>query len=261
MEYIYNGGFSSAQLSGWTTAGSVMFVAADGNDQLGCVQLSTGSVEQLIAWIERPLTYTVAVAHTGTGTITLALLNQDAVVVYTTTFATGSDWAVKSVTVKLAVGQYTLQILADDARIDDVTLAHIPATRQQLAQAAHAELTDLATALSISFAATGSRTEGDYTEAVNTALTEGGACHSATGLPDVRYLDPENVTGVIRQIAYHMLALLHSKASLLPTSSTTGPVTDRYGLLSALEKRMGILPGMGATSRNAVTSRRLIHGE
>lgn len=260
MELIYNGGFANAQLSGWQTTGTVIFVANNGNDQLGCAQLISGTIEQLI-WVERPLTYTLAIAHQGAGgdDIDVYLLNQDGSVVYNNIITPGIAWATTSMTIKLSEGQYTLQVTSSSAAIDDITLAHIPATRQALALAAHAELSDLATQLSISYATSGTRTEGDYTEAVTMALRETGAVHPKTGLPDVRYLDPEDVSTVVRQIAYHMLSVLHNKASLLPTSSTTGPVTDRYSLLGALEKRMGILPGMGATSRSAVTSRRLIH--
>jgi len=257
---IHNPRFATNDLVFWQRLGSPVFTPGDGNSQLGCVKLAASGdgVEQLVM-LHEALAYTVSVAAKGDGAeVLLSLINADGETAYSDTITGTAAWAETSEAVNLPAAQFTLRLswVSGVIYVDDVSLAHIPATRQELAQMAHARLSDLATAFSLSYAASGDNTEGDYTRAVDAALREMGAVDERH-LPDVRCLKPYEVDEAVNRIEYGMLPVLHNKAMLKPTSSRTGNVEDRFNLLGAIEKRMGIVPGMAKTNPLGVVMRRM----
>jgi hypothetical protein len=261
MNQVSNPRFADPHLVNWNQLGSPTFTANDGNSQLGCVLLSaTGDgVEQLIL-LRDALAYTLSVAVKGAGgQVTLALLDVANNVAYSNTLSGTSAWSEHAATVALPAAQYTLRLshAAGSIYVDDVSLAHIPATRQELAQMTHARLGDLACVFELSYGADGDATEGDYTQLVGAALREMGAVDERQ-MPDVRALAAYQVDEAINRIEHLMMGVLHNRAMLKPISSTTGPVTDQFALLQALEKRMGIVPGQARVNPRGVVMRRMV---
>lgn len=260
---IDNPRFSDSNLANWTRLGAPVYVPGDGNSQLGCVRLAADGdgVEQLRTVYEA-LPYTVGVAVKGDGAaVALALVNEDGDVAYEQVIGGTADWVETSAVVNLPADLFTIRLswVSGTVLVDDVSWAHIPATRQQLAQMAHARLSDLATAFSLSYVASGENTEGDYTLAVDATLREMGAVDDRH-LPDVRCLKGYEVDEAVSRIEFQMLPILHNKAMLKPTSSRTGQVEDRFNLLGAIEKRMGIVPGQAKTNPMGVISKRMTYG-
>lgn len=264
MEHIDNGDFGAAHLAHWTLTGDVSHSASQGNAGLGCAALAgAGAAISQPFMLDYDRTYTVALYHQQVlaGNVTVTITNSVGAEVWTQTAALSASWTELTADVALPLGSYTLTISTDaSARIDDVTIAHIAATRAALAASAHADLGTLATTLGMSTAASGSDTEGDYTQAVTAALQQAGAIDPQSGQADVRWLEPHQVPGVIQAVVRNMLPRLHNEAALLAQSRTTGAVTERFSLLSALEKRLGITPGQtGGKGSQAVVTRRLVH--
>ncbi|HIP70548.1 MAG TPA: hypothetical protein EYH05_04045 [Anaerolineae bacterium] len=259
---VSNPRFADSNLSLWQQTGNPVYVPNDGNDQLGCVELvaSGDAVEQFVLLTES-LTYTVSVAVKGDGAqVALSLVNQDGDTAYSNTITGTAAWAETAVAVNLPASQYTIRLAwaSGTVRLDDISLAHIPASRVELARLADRNLGELATTFSLSYGPDGDDTEGDYTQAVTSALREVGAIDERN-LPDVRCLKPYEVDEAVDRIVYHMMPILHNRAMLKPTSSTTGPVTDKFNLLGAIEKRMGIVPGQANINPAGVVTRRLTY--
>ena len=253
--------FNDSSLGGWEHA-NVSFVASDGNEELGCVEVANGHIQQIVT-VPHPGEWTWAFWYKATSASTLAitLLNADAEAVYTAdvSITTLDKWVPVCNVIKLPPVVVTVKFsTVHTVKLDGVSLAHIPATRAEIARRVGLEFGSLVTELGIDDKPDGDATEGDYTNAITKALEQVGAIDDYERA-DVRWLEADEVEDVIEKAAHNMLPRLHSEAMLRPTSSSTGPVTDSYGLLSALEKRMGILPGMGNQRRSSVVSKQLLH--
>ena len=248
-------------LSGWEHS-NVSFVANDGNDTLGCAEIANGHIQQIVAiplpgkWTLQ-FWYKVAVPSTVAST----LLADDGSVIYTksVSITTTDKWVEVCDTVKLPPVNVTWKLSSSDTvKVDGMSLAHIPITRAEIARRVELDYGTLVTELKISSKPDGDATEGDYTNAVTKSLEQVGAVDEWERA-DVRHLMADEVEDVIAKATHNMLPRLHNEAMLRPTSSSTGPVTDSYGTVSALEKRMGILPGMGNQRKSSVVQRRLVH--
>lgn len=263
MNYIFNGGFDDTQLSHWGTDGGVTHVPHDGHAQLGAALIpASGSISQPI-FLPCASSYTVWFSHKN-GNGAMVVTNATSATIFTASIIMATSWQQTSHTISLPAGTYTITISADTGGsllVDDVSVAIIPATRLELAHRAEIALGSLATTLDVSSTPVGEFTEGDYTMAVTKALLDMGAVNDESA--DVRFLSATAVETTIDRIVWFMLPHLHNRAMTRPTSSTTGPVQDTYQTLSALEKRMGITPGLGRDSDdyNAVTIRPLRRAE
>lgn len=260
---VNNPRFGDSGLSYWTLAGSPVYVANDGNEQLGCVRLAApgDAVSQSLS-VAESLLYTVALVHKGAGAeFTVSLVNQEGDTVYTDTVVGTAVWVEESVEIGLPASTLTLVVesVSGSILIDDVSFAHIPATRVELATMTHSRLSDLATEFGLSYAASGDLTEGDYTHAVSAAMRDLGFINGY-GEVDVRCVDPGDVDRLISRIEEHMLPVLHNKASVRTEDYSLGPLREKKSTTNALAMRMGILPGMSQTVKKTVGVRKLTRG-
>jgi hypothetical protein len=257
---IYNPRFRSSELSGWNSEGSPEYVPDDGHAGLGCVRFDgDGDALEQPLRLPEPLTYTISVWAKGSGTATLALRNKDDAVAYTTTISGGgAGWTETETAVQLPAEQFDFRLerASGVVLVDDVSLAHVPATRAELATLAEDRLSDLATEFSLSTGRDGDLTEGDYTHAISAALRTLGMVNEWQD-PDVRCMDPGDVDRVVKQIEEEMLPVLHNKALLRTESYSLGPLTERKSTNRYLAMRMGILPGMQAARRGTITVKKL----
>lgn len=207
-------------LDNWT-ASSASYSAGDGDDHYGVAVLdaSGGYIEQTFSVPDvRAYTLHTAVKPVS-GTLSaneLVARVQDGdgntVVSLSLEGDTSDTWQENSDVVGLGPGTtYTLRLTNTSAlsvRLDDVWLWHVPETRANLAARADDKLARLASDRSLSTAASGALTEGDYTYAVDAALRAVGATNPETGLPDVRYLEPGDVLTALDTVVREMLERL-----------------------------------------------------
>jgi hypothetical protein len=265
---IYNGQFRH-DLSNWT-ASAATYNAGDGDDHYGVAVLTTGGgyVEQNFS-VPKFRTYTLSLSVKAAGAtlsgsqVTARIVDGNGNTVTTQNLSgTADTWTANTLALGLAPGTtYTLRLTnssaAGDVKIDDVWLWWVPKTRQELAARVHAKLARLASQRSLTTAATGTMTEGDYTYAVDSGLRQAGAIDPETDLPDVRFLDTSAVDTVLDLIEREMLERLQRDYAV-EVDITVGP---RHETLSQVAKSVGELTGTGESGGGSgrVIVRKLRH--
>lgn len=260
---IRGGDFPYAWSSFWTVQGIVTYVPDDGAVLNGCMEVPTGQngvYQKFYVPAARVMTIDVAVkvdqGQTANGNVVIVDQGENIVFNQSVGGAGDATWVASQFEIGLNQGDYTLQVGrdnggADPMRFDGLSVAHIPVTRADIAQATHEQLGDLATLFNLSPAPVGENTEGDYTNAVTAALVTGGFINRL-GHPDVRCMDTADVTNVVDLTMQAMLPKLHNMASTRVEEYALGVVREKKSTLSALETRMGIKPGQGKTQRGVV---------
>lgn len=218
---LINGRFLH-DLNGWTASGAT-YSAGDGDDHYGVAVLATGGgyIEQDFAVpFVRSYTLSIDVKAIGgdlAGTNVQAIITDGNgnTVASLSLDGTADTWTANSNDLGLAHGTtYNLKIINNDfganVRIDDVWLWAVPITRAAIAARVNTKLARLASNRSLSTTASGSLTEGDYTYAIDAGLRNLGAINPETGLPDVRYLSPDDANGVIDAVLMEILEQLQA---------------------------------------------------
>lgn len=260
---ISNGDFSG-DLANWEASGAT-FVANQGNLELGAAYLSAAGhyIRQNFAIaVGRLYMVEVAVKGAGSGSLTLTIADSAGNTVYTASVTVTTSWTTSSTRVGLAWGNYTLTLTYNGVAVyvDDVSIAWVIKTRTELATEVHERLGNLATTdVTYTTAASGSDTEGSYTEAVDAGLRAVSAIDKA-GRTDVRYLTEDNVDACVDEIERYMLHKLHRYYSLV-TDYTIGPRTERLSQKrDAIERLLGLaVGGRSAAAGRSVQTRKLIH--
>lgn len=220
FNHLSNGRFLHG-LGSWAASGAA-YSAGDGDDHYGVAVLSTGggSVEQPFS-VPHPRTYTLHLAVKAVGgdlsgsQATASIVDGEGNTVTARDLSGAADtWTENAFAVGLAPGTtYTLRITnagaAGDVKLDDVWLWHVPISRAALAERIHAKLGRLASERSLSAAASGADTEGDYTAAVDSGLRTVNAIHPGTGLPDARCVEPGMVDTALEAVEREMLEQLY----------------------------------------------------
>ncbi len=264
--YIVNGRFYH-NLNGWTVSGGVSYSAGDGDDHYGVAVLPTGgeTISQDFGVIgAKSFTLHLSVKAVGASlsgskaTATVTDGNGNTVKTSNLT-GTADTWTENTITVGLAEGTtYNLTITnasaTGDVKVDDVWLWYVPVTRSDIAARVAAKLGRLASDRSLSTSPSGALTEGDYTYAIDAGLRAVGAIDSETDLPDVRYLDGENVKGAIDTVTKEMLSQLALDYAA-EVDITVGPQTERLSQKNAaIAKLIGGDSG-GSSSIGGITQR------
>lgn len=261
---VYNGDLSR-DLDNWSAAGSATFVAGQGNLERGCARLpAAGAAISQVVSVPVSRTYTLQVATYGpvAGSVTATLTSDAGDEIWSGSLTVGTTWKVREIDLGLPWGSHTLALTYDDVDVyvDDISLAHVVATRAALATMVHDRLGVLATDASMTTLASGAATEGDYTDAVDTGLRKVEAVDAA-GRVDVRYLTSDNLDACLGEIELAMLHRLHRYWST-KTGYTIGPRTEQLQQVSAgIERLIGIADGGRAGSGRTVKQRRLYHRE
>lgn len=216
--YLINGRFLH-DLNGWTLSGAE-YSAGDGDDHYGVAVLAAGEYLKQDFAVPRVRTYSLNIDVKPAGN-DLAGTNVQAIVtdgdgnavVSLSLEGTADTWTNNLDNLGLAHGTtYNLKIINNDfgadVKIDDVWLFHVPITRSELAARTHTKLARLASNRSLSTAASGSLTEGDYTYAVDAGLRAMSAINPETGQPDIRYLDPNVINEALDAVSREMLEQL-----------------------------------------------------
>lgn len=265
---ISNPGFAG-DLDNWTAAGNARYVADEGNDELGAASLpdAGSSIEQeFTVPVGRRQMIDIYAKAASAGTVAVTITDQDGNTAYSNSPAVTTSWSnVLGERVGLSQGTYTLNIAwADQAlHVDDVSVAWVIKTRDELAADVAELLGDLATQdAGYATDANGDDTEGDYTTAVDVGLRAVGAT-DRRGEPDVRYLHEQNVDACIDEVQRFMLNKLHRYYTRHATDFTLEGRTEHYHQrVAAIENLLGIsVGGRPAGSGRAVQVRRLVHKE
>jgi hypothetical protein len=216
--HISNGRFLH-DLDNWDAVNAA-YSAGDGDEHYGVAVLQTGG-----GYIEQDFTVRGARAFslhvavkcsveiTG-GNATLRIVDGDGNTVLTQNLSGDAGaWTETTYSYGLAEGTtYTLRITnvstGADLKVDDIWLWWVPMTRAQIAARVHAKLGRLATERSLSTAAAGELTEGDYTYAVDAGLRQVGAINRDTDAPDLRYLSTALVDAALDATEREMLEQL-----------------------------------------------------
>lgn len=235
-------------LNGWTVSGAA-YSPGDGDDHYGVAAVEDGGyLWQDFAVVDTRV-YSVHIAAKSTtgftgSEIQLVINDGDGNNVVTEDIEAGTaSWVENTFTYGLAPGtSYEFKIANDageEVLIDDVWVWHVPITRANAAARVDEKLAGLATAQSLSTAASGSKTEGDYTYAVDAGLRNVNAINPETGFPDVRYLGPDDVNPLLLEIRKEVLEQLQS-TYLLQVDTQIGP---RRESLSQIAKQIGDIAG------------------
>jgi len=267
---ISNGGFNG-DAANWTLGSSAAFIASQGKKELGAVHLAgagdfleqsftvpVGRDQMIDVWVK---------SVSGAGNLSLTITNSAGDTVHTATLSVTASWAnALSSRTGLPEGNFTFKLAYSDVAcyVDDISLAWVIKTRAELAAWVHDLLGNLASDSTdgpgYSTAASGSDTEGDYTEAVDYGLRQVGAVDER-GEPDVRCLDEDNLDICIDEIQKYMLHKLHRYYALKATDFTLEGRTERYNQrVKAIENLLGIaVGGRPSASGRGVQTRKLIH--
>ncbi len=263
---LSNGRFLQ-DLSSWDAANAV-YSAGDGDDHYGVAVLSPGGgyIKQTFSVMHTRLhTLHISVkpltaALTANG-CTILITDGNGNTVYSASLsgATANGWEENTIEIGLATGTtYELQITnvnhAYSVHIDDVWLWYIPMTRTGIAARLHAKLGRLATERSLSTAASGALTEGSYTYAIDAGLRAVGALNPETGLPDVRYLEPDSLQTVLDTIEKQMIKQLQMDYAV----ETDIRVGQRQESRSQIAKLLGEM-GSGQSGSGPVVVRKIKH--
>lgn len=260
---IQDGDFTRRDLTHWTTVGGPSYVANVGNDELGCAYLESGDSisQEIVINVGREYMVEVATKGASTGNLTLTIANQDGDTMYTTNITVVDYWTVWCQRIGLPWGTHTLKLAYNDVAVyvDDVSVAYVIKTREELVDIVDERLGLLASNASLTRRGDDDETEGDYTHALDAALRTVGAVDPA-GLPDVRYLDSNTLDQCLDELELNMLHRLHRYWST-KTDYTIGPRTERISQVNAaIERLIGIaVGGRSASSGRGVAQRRLVH--
>jgi hypothetical protein len=259
---IYNGDFSR-DLNNWTTSGAAAHVSDQGYLELGAAHIPAGAAiaQQFGIGVGREYTLELAIKATGAaGSLDLNISDSQANPVYEATIPAQAEWQRWSVRVGLPWGSFTLT-LGDgdvDVVVDDVSIAHIVKTRQQLARLVADRLGPLADEADKTYL--GDEQGGAYADAIDAALRAVRALDPA-GRPDVRYLSVDNLDNCLDQIELAMLHTLH-RYWTTKTDYGLGPRQEHLSQISAgIERLIGVaVGGRNASAGRSVKVRRLTHG-
>lgn len=264
---LYNADFAR-DLNSWTPDGDAAHVVNQGYRELGAVHLpaSGSAVQQAFSiGVGRPYMIEVAVCGASAdGQLLLAIETGDEELVYASNLLfSDSEWSYHAERVGLAWGEYNLRLAYVDAAcyVDDVSIAFVPATRQELARKTADRLGALAANANFSAGATQTSPEGDYTDAIDEGLRAIGAVDPA-GRPDVRYVDAESLTALLGSIELAMLNRLQ-RYWMTKTNYQLGPRTEYLNQIQAalLALTGGAVGGRPASAGRGVQTRRLQHGD
>lgn len=264
---LYNGDFAR-DLNNWDVDGAAAHITNQGSCELGAASLpSSGSAIQQSFSIGVGRPYMVELALCGAsadGQAILTIETNDEEAVYTTNLLfSAAEWSRHAERVGLPWGDYNIRVGYVDAAcyVDDVSVAYVVATRQELAQKTANRLGALAANAGYSTGATQQSPEGDYTDAIDEGLRAVGALDPA-GRPDVRYVDPENLTALLGAIELAMLHRLH-RYWMTKTNYQIGPRTEYLNQIQAslLALTGGAVGGRPASAGRGVQTRRLRHGD
>lgn len=251
---LSNGRFLT-DLNNWTASGAT-FSVGDGDDHYGVAVLSTGGdyIEQTFS-VTRSRLYSIHYSVKPVGAAlsgsqaTYRIQDGDGNTVITTNLvgATQDAWNETTDTVGLVSGTtYTLRITnasaTGDIKLDDVWLWFVPVTRATIADTVNRKLARLASNRSLSTTASGTQTEGDFTDSVDAGLRTVGAISEETGLPDVRWLDDHDVNTVLDEVERYMLERL-SRDYAVEVDIAVGP---RRESLSQISRSISGMTGEGA---------------
>lgn len=209
--HLTNGRFLHS-LQQWNAAGGAVYSAGDGDAHYGVAVLPPGSSLSQTFAVDRVRSYTLHIA-VKTAAVTITLADGDGNTVLSTT-ASGSAgvWTETSIVAGLAPGTtYTLALSnagGSSISVDDVWLWHVVATRAELAARVARQLSALAGDAGLSAVASGSQTEGDYTDAIDAGLRAVGAVDEDTDEPDVRALDAASLDTALAAIERELLKRL-----------------------------------------------------
>lgn len=261
---IRNPGFYDIS-SYWQAENGAVFAASVGNDQLGAASLPTAgaSIYQEVTLPERPSWSLEAYLYgAGAGNATIIITNNDGETIYTTTVAlTGGSWQQWTTTIGLPPNRIRIKFAYNDVAfyVDDVSVAHIPKTRYQLAVLAHDEIQDLVSDISSFTAPSAPSNEGSYTAAIDAALTWVGAINTQ-GDPDVRWLERDQVDQTIDKIVEEVLtgpvlAYYQKKVDV-----SLGPRRESYSqIANGIRQRYGLVPGATHSGQRRMMTIDLTH--
>lgn len=215
---LVNGRFVH-NLNNWT-ATSASYSPGDGDDHYGIASISVGGTLEQTFSVPYARLYTLHLScKSPSGALsgsqaTATIKDADGATVKINSLTGGtSAWTDNDFTLGLAPGAtYTLSIANASAagaiRIDDVWLWHVPLTRANIAARVERKLAQLATDASLSTTASGTQTEGSYTDAIDAGLRAVGAVDPETDQPDVRWLDSGSIDSLADQVEREMLERL-----------------------------------------------------
>ena len=268
--HLSNGHFLD-NIDHWTAAGGAAHVATDGDPHLGCAHLLAvgDSISQEFV-LPRTRIYTLHyhIKEVGNplsvGDVNIEIYDSDDTKIYTHQPSTtgGDDWETKTASVGLiASEQYTLKIDYQDSHDDDIHFDHVwlwevAISRSSVATIVHDRLGALATDKGLSTTASGDLTEGDYTYAVDSGLRRLGAVDPVAGLPDIRWVEQNEVDDIISLVLTVMLEQLQIEYSV-EVDIAVGP---RRESLSQISKAIGgLLSGDAGGGLGTVVERDLSH--
>jgi len=263
---ITNGRFLH-NLNNWVAVDAV-YSAGDGDDHYGVAVLSTGGgyISQTFS-VNKLRQYTIFLAVKGAlsaGEATLEIKDGDGNIVTTINLTSSASWTDNLNEMGLAPGTtYTITLknigATGDIKLDDVWIWHVPVTRTEIAERADDKLGGLATDAGLSTTASGDKTEGDYTYAVDAGLRQYNAINPDTGLPDTRYLEPQNVSNVIDAVEAQMLERLENDYAVM-TDRVVGPRKESLSQISeAISRKTG--SGSDAGASRAIYQRKMSYGD
>ena len=258
---IANGRFLH-NLNNWTSSGA-SYSAGAGDDHYGVAVLSTGGdyISQNFSVVgARAFTLGLAVYAVGAdlsgANATLEITDGDGNTVTTKNLTgTADTWTSNEYSLGLAEGTtYTLKITNaganGDVYIDDVWLWFVPITRAQIATRVAEKLGRLASDRSLSNVGSGSKTEGDYTYAIDAALRNIGAINPETGNVDIRYVEASQVDTALTIAETEMMERLH-RDYIVEVDTSIGSRSE--SLSQKAEALSGMINGAGGGSRKMVT--------
>ena len=263
---LRNGRFTH-NLDAWT-ASSAVYSAGDGDDHYGVAVLSTGGgyISQTFA-IPRIRIYSI---HASVKAIGAGLSDDECQIVIEdgdgntvkeiNLEGTADTWTENDETIGLASGTtFTIKIInnsaAGDVRVDDVWLYYVPMSRANIAARTEEKLGRLSDDRSLSTTASGTKTEGDFTYAIDAALRSVGAINPETGLPDVRYLNEETLQSALDYAENEMLEQLQRDYA----TEVDVQVGQRRESLSQISKTLGEIRSGKNGSPGRVVMRTITH--
>lgn len=218
---LYNGRFLS-DLDNWTVS-SAVYSAGDGDDHYGVAVISqNGYIEQTFSPDNTRLhSFHFSVKPVTTLTTGLTLLITDGngnTVLSQALTATAATWTETTVDIGVAFGDtYTLRITntkAEDIKVDDIWIWPVVMTRAAIATRVNDKLGRLATDRSYSTTASGAKTEGDYTYAIDAGLRKVDAIDPETALPDIRWLEYDGLQTLLETVEQEMIEKLQRDYSV-----------------------------------------------
>lgn len=262
--HLTNGRFLH-DLDGWTVSGAE-YSAGDGDEHYGVAVLEQDEYLEQDFSVPYARTYTLHLALKSTGAIgagdvTVLITDGDGNTVATLQPTGSADaWFEYESEIGLGSGTtYNIKITntqAEDVKADDVWLWYVPFSRSEIAERVHSKLGRLASERELSTALDGSKTEGDYTYAVDSGLRQVGAVNPETDLPDVRYLDANLIDTTMDMIEREMLDRLENDY-ITKVDLKVGPHSENF---SQIAKSIRERAGKGESKSGQVIVRRLTHG-